>query len=399
MYITEEVYLYVKQRPIMVPAYELDLSVAFAGNNANQTFHVHVEGYEAGGTWNGRYLVGLTRLPDTDTRLYVGTVTTDDKRIIAMDLRRAKRLGRVRPVLEHAWNPDSHENAEKVAKQFSPLGVVQIAPLDVAASEPSYLSQAKAATLAAPSTGMSRVQTNTGVMDWTSPVNPVEKFWKPAEVVPLTSPAISQEAKDLGMVGVSFGSGKMGPGEYFGLKVKFTNTKGTVRIKSIADDHLNINIDGTRVKTGGGSYTSVITSDFAVTPGEHTLALAVGEGPGFTPVYTAFIVYDYDGTTERELIRSGPHNLVGMVVPVLAKHKALTVLKASQSTFDSKHKVVGVTDIAQGYPVPFVVETDGNGNQTVTYATSWYPLGSDTLRTFAPGEAEVNLMIMPSIQP
>ena len=399
MYITEEVYLYVKQHPIMVAAYELDLSVAFAGNNANQTFHVHVEGYEAGGTWNGRYLVGLTRLPDTDTRLYVGTVTTDDKRIIAMDLRRAKRLGRVRPVLEHAWNPDSHENAEKVAKQFSPLGVVQIAPLDVAASEPSYLSQAKAATLAAPSTGMSRVQTNTGVMDWTSPVNPVEKFWKPAEVVPLTSPAISQEAKDLGMVGVSFGSGKMGPGEYFGLKVKFTNTKGTVRIKSIADDHLNINIDGTRVKTGGGSYTSVITSDFAVTPGEHTLALEVGEGPGFSPVYAAFILYDFDGTTERELIRSGPHNLVGMIVPILAKHKALTVLKASQSTFDSKHKVVGVTDIAQGYPVPFVVETDGSGNQTVTYATSWYPLGSDTLRTLGTGEGEVNLMIMPSIQP
>lgn len=399
MYITEEVYLYVKHRQIQVPQYELDLSVAFAGNNANQTFHVHVEGYEVGGVWAGRYQVGLTRLPDTETRLYVGSVTTDDKRIIAMDLRRAKRLGRVRPVLEHAWNPDSHENAEKVAKQFSPLGVVQIAPLDVTASEPSYLSQAKAATLAAPSTGMSRVQTNTGVMDWTSPVNPVEKFWKPAEVVPLTSPAISQEAKDLGMVGVSFGSGKMGPGEYFGLKVKFTNTKGTVRIKSIVDDHLNINIDGTRVKTGGGSYTSVITSDFAVTPGEHTLALEVGEGPGFSPVYTAFILYDFDGTTERELIRSGPHNLVGMIVPILAKHKALTVLKASQSTFDSKHKVVGVTDIAQGYPVPFVVETDGSGNQTVTYATSWYPLGSDTLRTLGTGEGEVNLMIMPSIQP
>ena len=398
MYITEEVYLYVKQRPIMVPAYELDLSVAFAGNNANQTFHVHVEGYEAGGTWNGRYLVGLTRLPDTDTRLYVGTVTTDDKRIIAMDLRRAKRLGRVRPVLEHAWNPDAHENAEKVAKQFSPLGLVQVAPLDVAAPAPAYLSQAKAAGLLPPSTGISRVQTYTGGMDWTSPLNAVEKFWKPAVIYPYPA-TLAQMAKDLGMTLVCYGVNKLGPGEYFGLKVKFTSTKGTVRIKSVSADSLAISVDGTVVIPAAAGWTTVKISDISLAPGEHTLALKCGEVPGFSPNYVGFILYDFDGTTERELIRSGPQNLVGMVVPVLPKHKALAVLSASQFTFDAKHKVIGVTDIAQGYPVPYVVETDGVGKQTVTYATSWYPLGSDTPRTLGTGEGEVNLMIMPSIQP
>lgn len=398
MYITEEVYLYVKQHQIQVPQYELDLSVAFAGSHANQTFHVHVEGYEMGGVWAGRYVVGLTKLPDTDTRLYVGTVVTDDKRIVAMDLRRAKRLGRVRPVLEHAWNADTHENAEKTAKQFSPLGVVQIAPLDLVAPAPAYVSQAKAATLVSPSTGVTRVSAEVSALDWSSPLCPVEKFWKPVEIVTLGA-TVAQAAKDLGMVGVSFGSNKVGAGEFFGVKVKFTNTKGTVRIKCVADDSLNINIDGVRVKTGGVTYTTMTTEDFAVAPGEHTLSLEIGEGPGFSPTYLAFILYDFDGTTERELIRSGAQNVVGMTVPLLASHKALAVLKASQATFDSKHKVVGVTDIAKGYPVPYVVDTDGNGNQTVTYATSWYPLGSAGLRTLAAGEAEVNLMIMPSIQP
>lgn len=398
MYITEEVYLYVKQHPIMVAAYELDLSVAFAGNNANKTFYVHVEGYEVGGVWAGRYQVGLTRLPDTDTRLYVGTVTTDDKRIIAMDLRRAKRMGRVRPVLEHAWNPDTHETSEKLAKQFSPLKAVQVAPKDVSAPAPAYVSQAKAATLLKPPATVTRATTTLPPQDWSGIYNPVEKFWKPVELVPLP-PTAAQAARDLGMVGVSFGTGRLGPSEYFGLKVRFTNTKGTVRLKCIVDDHLNINIDGLRVKTGGVSYTTMSVLDFAVTPGEHVLALEVGEGPGFTPVYVAFILYDFDGTTERELIRSGAQNVVGMLVPTLPRHKAGAVLSAAQQTFDAKHNVVGVTDIAKGYPVPFVIETDGNGVQTLTYAVSWYPLGSDTPRTLTAGEGEINLMIMPSIQP
>lgn len=393
MYITEEVYLYVKQHSIMVPAFELDLSVAFAGNNANKTFHVHVEGYDDAGVWKGRYVVGLTKLPDTDVRLYVGTVVTDDKRIIQMDLRRAKRLGRVRALLEHGLDATRHENSNTLAKQFSPLGITQAAPVDVAAPELAYLSQAGAAKRLTGRPTLVTVPLPIGNKDWT--MSPVEKFWKAAEVVPLST-QVAQAARDLGMVGVSFGTGRMGPSEYFGLKVRFTNTKGTIRLKCVVDDHLNINIDGVRVRTGGVSYPTMSTLDFAVTPGEHVLALEVAEGPGFTPVYVAFILYDWDGTTERELLRSSASSLVGMTIPVLPRHKFGCVLRAHQTTVDATATVIGVTDVVTGLGVPFVKEVNGP-IQTVYYATEWYPDGSATTRTLSAGDAVINLMIAPSI--
>lgn len=393
MYITEEVYLYVKHHAIQVPPFEMDLSVAFAGNNANKTFHVHVEGYEETGIWKGRYIVGFTRLPDTDTRLYVGTVVTDDKRIIQMDLRRAKRLGRVRALLEHALDATRHENSNALAKQFSPLGITRAAPLDVQAPELSYLSQAGAARRLNGRSSIVTIPAPIGTKDWTAA--PVEKFWKGAETLPLP-PTADQAAKDLGMVGISFGSGKLQAAEQFGVKVNFTNTKGTIRLKMVADDSLSISIDGVVVNGNAGGYVTMRTLDFAVMPGQHTLALQVGEGPGFSPVYVGFILYDWDGTTERELLRSGASSRVGMVVPVLPRHKSGCVLRAHQVIVDATATVLGVTDVATGLGIPFVTDIDAP-TQTVYYATEWYPDGSTTKRTLGPNDAVVNLMIAPSI--
>lgn len=393
MYITEEVYLYVKQHPITVPAYELDLSVAFAGNNANKTFHVHVEGYEEAGVWKGRYVVGLTKLPDTDVRLYVGTVVTDDKRIIQMDLRRAKRLGRVRALVEHSLDATKHENSNKLAKQFSPIGITKSAPVDVQAPELSYLSQAGAAKRLTAQPALVSIPAPIGTHDWS--MSPVEKFWKAAETLPLPATA-DQAAKDLGIVPISFGSGKLQSGEYFGVKVNFTNTKGTIRLKTVSDDSLSISIDGVVVNPSAGGWTVMRVLDFAVTPGQHTLALQAGEGPGFSPVYVGFILYDWDGTTERELLRSGAANRVGMLVPVLPRHKSGSVIRANQLSVAASATVLGVTDVVTGQGVPYVVEPNG-ASQTVYYATEWYPDGSDSKRTLGANDAVVNLMIAPSI--
>jgi hypothetical protein len=393
MYITEEVYLYVKHHAITVPQFELDLSVAFAGNCANKTFHVHVEGYEETGIWKGRYVVGFTKLPDTDARLYVGYVVTDSSRIVQMDLRRVKRLGRVRALLEHALDATRHENSSKLAKQFSPLGITQAAPLDVQAPEVSYLSQVGSAKRLGARGGIVTIPAPIGIKDWS--MSPVEKFWKRAEVLPLPATA-AQEAKDLGMVAVSFGSGKLQAGEFFGVKVNFTNTKGIVRMKSVADDHLTVSIDGVVVNPTAGGYVAMKTLDFNVAPGQHTLALNVGEGPGFSPVYVAFILYDWDGTTERELLRSGASSTVGITLPVLARHKSGCVLRAHQITVDATTTVLGVTDVATGLGVPFVTEVNGP-TQTVYYATEWYPDGSATKRTLSANDAVINLMIAPSI--
>lgn len=393
MYITEEVYLYVKQHPITVPTFELDLSVAFAGNNANKTFHVHVEGYEEAGVWKGRYAVGLTKLPDTDTRLYVGTVVTDDKRIIQMDLRRAKRLGRVRALIEHSLDATKHENSNKLAKQFSPLGITKSAPVDVAAPELSYLSQVGAAKRLGATPSIVTIPAPIGGSDWS--MAPVEKFWKRAEAFPLPA-AAAQAAKDLGMVAVSFASGKLYINEYFGVKANFTNTKGAVRLKIVTDDYLVVSIDGVVVAPSANGYTTMYTLDFNISPGQHTLALEVGEGPGFSPVWTAFILYDWDGTTERELLRSGASSLVGMTRPQLARSKSGTVLRAHQITVDATATVLGVTDVVTGQGIPHVVEPNG-ASQTVYYATEWYPEGSDSKRTLGANDAVVNLMIAPSI--
>lgn len=393
MYITEEVYLYVKQHPITVPAYELDLSAAFAGNNANKTFHVHVEGYEEAGVWKGRYVVGLTKLPDTDVRLYVGTVVTDDKRIIQMDLRRAKRLGRVRALVEHSLDATKHENSNKLAKQFSPIGITKSAPVDVQAPELSYLSQVGAAKRLGAAPSIVTIPLALGGQDWS--MAPVEKFWKRAEAFALPS-AAAQAAKDLGMVAISFGSGKLHVNEYFGVKANFTNTKGTVRLKVVTDDYLVVSIDGVVVAPSANGYTTMYTLDFNISPGQHTLALEVGEGPGFSPVWTAFILYDWDGTTERELLRSGASSLVGLTRPRLPRHLSGCVLRAHQTTVDATATVLGVTDVATGQAIPHVVEPNGPV-QTVYYATEWYPDGSDSKRTLGVGDAVVNLMIAPSI--
>lgn len=394
MYITEEVYLYVKQHSIMVAAFEMDLSVTFAGNCANKTFHVHVEGYEEGGVWKGRYIVGFTKLPDTDTRLYVGSVVTDDKRIIQMDLQRAKRLGRVRALLEHALDATRHENSNILAKQFSPLGITQAAPLDVAAPELSYLSQVGAAKRLSGKPSIVTIPAPIGTKDWS--MAPVEKFWVAPDLVTITS-AINPDANALGMVGIGFGTLKMQAGEYFGHKAKITTTKPTLRVKFIVDDHARISIDGVLVQPQVTPGLGVMqTKDFNLTPGEHTVAFEIGEGPGFTRCCLGYILYDWDGTTERELLRSSAASRVGITIPVLPRHKSGCILRAHQATVDASATVLGVTDVATGLGIPFVTEVNGP-IQTVYYATEWYPDGSATKRTLSAGDAVINLMIAPSI--
>jgi len=392
MYITEEVYFYVKQTPILLPVFELDLESAFPGQNANQTFYVHVEGYQDAGTWKGRYVVGLTQLADTDTLLYIGTVKTDTNRITAIDLSRVKRLGRVRSLIEHSLDPNLHLTSERLSKHFSPLDGVAALPLDPAGnSATGYLSLLKAAKQAPKTPHFLQVPVDPMSGSWYSPDNPADKFWVTAPAAALAVAGTNPEANALGMINIGFGP-KLQALEKFGHKVKVTTTSPTLRMRVSVDDNVQIRIDGLVHTPGTTPNLSTVTViDKALTPGEHVVSFEVGEGPGFSPCYLAYILYDYDGTTERELARSNAASKVGIVSPVLERHKVGCVISAATMRFTGEYTVLNVTNRRSGAAMPYVTEKDGS-DTLVHYPMMYYPIGAVNGVVVSPSDAVVNLM-------
>lgn len=392
LYITEEVYLYVKQTPIQVPTLELDLEAAFPGQNANQTFYVHVEGYQDVGVWKGRYVVSLTRMADSDTLLYIGTVKTDSNRITVMDLNRVKRMGRVRPLIEHSLDPNLHVTSERMSKHFSPLDGVAALPLDPAGnSAMGYLSLLKAAKQAPKLSHFMSVPIDPASGSWYTPSNPVEKFWSVAPVAAAVVAGTNPDGAALGMINIGYGP-KLDAGEKFGVKVKVTTTSATLRMKISVDDNVQIRVDGLVVTPGTTpGYMTVTVVDKAITPGEHTVTFEVGEGPGFSPCYIAYILYDFDGTTERELARSNATTKIGMVNSVLDNHKSGSVISAATMRFGPGITPLNVTNRKTGVGLPHLTEADGS-DTLVHYPTLYYPFGAAVPVVVSGSDAVVNLM-------
>lgn len=125
LYLTEEVRLDFGSDSYTLPTWSVDLSNEFPENHANQTFYVHAALVGS----SAQYQIGLEKLPDTSSRLFVGTVTTDKKRIVAINIDKVKRLGRVRELEEHAAVVDQHDVAAAFDRKTGPLQTLVNQPL------------------------------------------------------------------------------------------------------------------------------------------------------------------------------------------------------------------------------------------------------------------------------
>ena len=104
VYFTQDMPFYAEQTLYTVPASDFDLRTLFPGAHQNRTFYIHVDVTDG----TPKYTINNEVLPDTPTRLWIGHVTTDDKRIIELNAERARRLGNIAPLLQHSQNKYAH---------------------------------------------------------------------------------------------------------------------------------------------------------------------------------------------------------------------------------------------------------------------------------------------------
>lgn len=394
LYITEAERFFIKSVEYTLPQYSIDFSKNFASWQ-NQTFYFHAETFTDTNGLSARYLVSQTRYPDTDSRLYIGYVKTNDTGISETDIQAVKRLGGVRQLEEHAATVFRHDSYPKQELLESPLGLVK--PLPIATSGEGYLGEsalsANIAKLLSRPTINRYVPAN---QPWYGGAPLPELFWHKAVAAAITQSA-NPDAYALGMIGIQIAANSMAASETFGTKFKVTTSSGTLRLKILADDWVHVYIDGVRVgQSLAPGFASYGTYDYAVSNGQHTIAIECGQGAsnGGGPCYTAFIVYDYDGTNERELTRSSDASLVGWIT----RNSPSTFTEVLSTTSHIYTPVANTTAVAVvvapeiAYAPPFVERANGS-NREIVIATRFYgPTGSIVELS----EVTVNLMLIPT---
>ncbi|QVW56316.1 hypothetical protein pEaSNUABM6_00180 [Erwinia phage pEa_SNUABM_6] len=125
LYVTEEEALRFGSSYYTLPEYSADIRTLFPGAYQNRTFYMHAV------VTNGvaEYQLLTTKLPDTNSRLYLGTVVTDDKRILSSEFTKVKRLGELKQLTEHAETIYSHDVNVDTEARLSRLGLLRKQPI------------------------------------------------------------------------------------------------------------------------------------------------------------------------------------------------------------------------------------------------------------------------------
>ena len=236
LYLTEEVKLDFGSSSYTLPTWSVDLSDQFPSNHANQTFYVH--GEVVGST--AQYQIGLEQLPDTATRLFVGTVTTDSKRIIDINIDKVKRLGRVRELEEHAAVIDQHDVAAAFDRKTGPLQTLVNQPLKAPAASTvkgsGYVDAQKWNSLSAltykPGIPIQETYAGYKSVSRVAYENVADQFWQKAVAANIAS-ATSAENSQAASANMKWigGYSKPTPGDYayiaLSLRVQVPGNPGT----------------------------------------------------------------------------------------------------------------------------------------------------------------------------
>ena len=396
LYLTEDERLFINSQEYLLDQYSIDFSSAFS-DYRNQTFYFHAEVYPDEGTFKARYRVSTTRYPDSDNLLYIGYVKTDSSRIVEENILPVKRLGDVRQLMEHEGVGYSHGSNVGRELAESPLGLLE--PLPIATSGNGFVGQS--ALSAAIGTLLSRPLINRYVpaqQAWYSGAVLPELFWAPARAVAVTS-AENPDANTLGLIWIDIYQRSIPNFGTFGTKFKVTTTGGTLRIRFAVDDMCHIYIDGVRVASGitSGGANQLATQDFPVSNGQHTVAIEVIQAgtAGGTICHIAFIAYDWNGTTARELTRSSGTSVVAFTSDQGTASGNLGVLETISHVYvpvTDNTAVVTVVAPEISYAPPFIERANGSNREVVVASKFFGPDG----KLVTLGEVTVNLMLIPT---
>lgn len=118
VYFTQPYPFYTKGKVYTIPVTEFDLRTLFPANYRNRTFYIHARADDTK-AW---YTIDANKLPDTDTRLYIGFVKTDDERIVELVVDNVRRYGDVGALLRHTASRSAHSGTATNVIANSPYG-------------------------------------------------------------------------------------------------------------------------------------------------------------------------------------------------------------------------------------------------------------------------------------
>lgn len=308
-YITESTTWRIGSTYYTAPAYSVDLKAAFPGNYQNRVFHVHV-------VLNGNtpeYQLLASKLADTDTRLYLGTITTDSSRIVGTDLKKVKRLGGLKQLVEHAGNVYEHDLDVPVDLKQSPLGLLKKEPLGNNITQSTYFDSSKTDLMLVNQKRSERrptIKLIPTVFNPSDPNNRAAEFY-PAPTATLATSGESATAASAGRSWIGVLLPATAANVLYTMRPLVTPTKNQLRVKlyipaAAAGSQSTVTVNGTAVTVVHGN-TATVT--LAVTPGKRIAVEIVDTitSANRTTLGTkwfAFGIYDWDGTTETLLVAS-----------------------------------------------------------------------------------------------
>ncbi len=127
IYFTEDVRFFVNGVSVMLPIQNFDLSkLPEFPSYQNKTFYIYVTAdYDEMGEVSGRYVLSLTKEPDTNVSMYIGYAKTDDIQIVELKVDRATRLGSIYELEQHTQDPRAHNDITNLDKYSFSLGNVE----------------------------------------------------------------------------------------------------------------------------------------------------------------------------------------------------------------------------------------------------------------------------------
>ena len=311
-YITEDIAWRIGPTYYTAAAYNVDLKTAFPGNYQNRVFHVHV-------VLNGNtpeYQLLASKLADTDTRLYLGTITTDSTRIVGNDLKKVKRLGGLKQMVEHAGTEYRHDVDRRTDQLLSPLGLLHKEPLASTGARSYYLDAKYSNSVISPQKRSERQPTIIKAPKVFAPgeIGDVAPDFFPQPLAVLAQSGENSAAATAGMLWVGALLPDLGGSFNWQALPQVTPTESKLRIKlyipaSIAGATTNVGINGQNSPVPHGE---ALTVDIDAVPGTKMVVRIVGSVTiqnwrVWGSKWFAYGIYDYDpvGGTETQLAVSG----------------------------------------------------------------------------------------------
>ena len=308
-YITEDIAWRIGPTYYTAPAYNVDLKTAFPGNYQNRVFHVHVVLNDT----KPEYQLLPAALTDTDTRLYLGTITTDSNRIVGTDLKKVKRMGGLKQLVEHAGNVYEHDLDVPVDLKQSPLGLLKKEPLGNNISLSTYFDSSKSDLMVVGQKRSERrptIKLIPTVFDPSDPLNRAADFY-PAPTAVLATSSENSAAAAAGRSWIGTLLPTSSATHNYAARPLITPTKNQIRVKVYlpsapqgTSTQITVNGQAQMVPHAG-----TLTFTLAVTPGKR-IAVEIAGAVNSTnrsvlaSRWMAFAIYDWDGTTETQLAAS-----------------------------------------------------------------------------------------------